>query len=85
MLCDTHQSGAMDLAEQLRADLASHPCMHQGLSIDLSLSIGVYTLTPGPNSEREELLRHADQALYQAKAAGRNRVIGYEASALDDA
>ena len=43
VLCDTHQSGAMDLAEQLRADLASHPCMHQGLSIDLSLSIGVYT------------------------------------------
>ena len=85
VLCDTHQSGAMDLAEQLRADLASHPCMHQGLSIDLSLSIGVYTLTPGPNSEREQLLRHADQALYQAKAAGRNRVIGYEASALDDA
>ena len=85
VLCDTPKSGAMDLAEQLRADLASHPCLHQGLSIDLSLSIGVYTLTPGPNSDREQLLRHADQALYQAKAAGRNRVVGYEASALHGA
>jgi diguanylate cyclase (GGDEF)-like protein len=84
VLCDTDQSGAMDLAEQLRADLASHPCMHQGLSIDLSLSIGVYTLIPDAGSDREQLLRHADQALYRAKAAGRNKVIGYEASALDD-
>jgi diguanylate cyclase len=84
VLCDTDQSGAMDLAEQLRADLASHPCMHQGLSIDLSLSIGVYTLIPDVGSDREQLLRHADQALYQAKAAGRNKVISYEASALDD-
>ena len=84
VLCDTDQSGAMDLAEQLRADLASHPCMHQGLSINLSLSIGVYTLIPDAGSDREQLLRHADQALYRAKAAGRNKVIGYEASALDD-
>lgn len=84
VLCDTDQSGAMDLAEQLRADLASHPCMHQGLSINLSLSIGVYTLIPDAGSDREQLLRRADQALYQAKAAGRNKVIGYEASALDD-
>jgi diguanylate cyclase len=58
--------------------------MHQGLSINLSLSIGVYTLIPDAGSDREQLLRRADQALYQAKAAGRNKVIGYEASALDD-
>ena len=77
-LCDTDQHGAMDLAEQLRADLASHPCMHQGLAIDLSLSIGVYALIPHADSDREELLRRADQALYQAKAAGRNKVISYE-------
>ena len=84
VLCGTDQSGAMDLAEQLRADLASHPCIHQGLSIDLSLSIGVYALIPDSSSNREQLLRNADQALYQAKAAGRNTVISYEASALDD-
>lgn len=82
VLGDTNQSGAMDLAEQLREDLATHPCDYQGLNIRLSLSIGVYALVPDANSNREQLLRHADQALYRAKAAGRNQVIDYETCAL---
>ena len=85
VLSDTDETGAMDLAEQLRDDLASHPCQHQGISISLSLSIGVYALIPDASSNREQLLRNADQALYRAKAAGRNQVISYEASALGDA
>ncbi|MGE6790742.1 sensor domain-containing diguanylate cyclase [Pseudomonas guineae] len=85
VLGDTDQVGAMDLAEQLRDDVATHPCLHKGLSIGLSLSIGVYALIPDAKSNREQLLRHADHALYQAKAAGRNQVISYESNALDDA
>lgn len=85
ILCDTDQVGAYDLAEQLREDLASHPCLYQGLSITLSLSIGVCALIPDAQSNREQLLRQADQALYQAKDAGRNRVACYEASTRDGA
>ena len=73
----------MDLAEQLRTDLAEHPCLHHDLHIDLSLSIGVYALIPDASSNREQLLRYADQALYQAKAAGRNRVVAYNATTPD--
>ncbi|MGB4075720.1 sensor domain-containing diguanylate cyclase [Pseudomonas sp.] len=85
ILCDTDQTGAYDLAEQLREDLANHPGLYQGLSITLSLSIGVCALIPDAQSNREQLLRQADQALYQAKAAGRNRVACYEASTRDGA
>ncbi|MRR08523.1 EAL domain-containing protein [bacterium] len=38
----------------------------------LSASIGV-TLFPNDNDDPDTLLRHADQAMYQAKQAGRNR------------
>lgn len=85
VLGDTDLFGAMDLAEQLREDLDTHPCQQQGLSISLSLSIGVYALIPDATCSREHLLQQADQALYRAKAAGRNQVIGQESNALDDA
>jgi len=41
-------------------------------SVALSASIGV-TLFPNDNDDPDTLLRHADQAMYQAKQAGRNR------------
>ncbi|WP_430008969.1 EAL domain-containing protein [Methylophaga lonarensis] len=41
-------------------------------TISLSASIGV-TLYPLDNADADTLLRHADQAMYQAKQAGRNR------------
>ncbi|HZW26780.1 MAG TPA: EAL domain-containing protein [Gallionella sp.] len=40
--------------------------------ISLSASVGV-TLFPKDNSDPDALLRHADQAMYQAKQAGKNR------------
>ena len=40
----------------------------------LSLSAGVSYLAPGA-VDWNQALRHADQALYAAKQAGRNRVV----------
>ena len=74
------------LAEQLRDDLASHPCQHQGLSISMSLSIGVYALIP----DAREQPRTAATPCRRERSIGPRpqAVIGslsYEASALDDA
>ena len=40
----------------------------------LTISVGISSFVPGCETDIEELLRQADIALYEAKAAGRNRV-----------
>ncbi len=44
----------------------------QGLELQVSASMGV-TVYPGDGGDADQLLRHADQAMYLAKQAGRNR------------
>ena len=70
LLCpETDESGAMFLAEQLRAciEAARFPAVGQ-----VTASFGVAVWRPADNGET--LLRRADEALYRAKAKGRNRV-----------
>jgi len=50
----------------------SQPYLVDKLSITISASIGV-SLYPADNSDLDTLMRHADQAMYQAKLAGRNQ------------
>lgn len=51
----------------------SLPFNLDGREIHISTSIGV-TLYPDDKGDGENLLRHADQAMYMAKQSGRNRV-----------
>jgi diguanylate cyclase (GGDEF)-like protein len=50
--------------------------MNNGRTECISASIGL-ALYPRDGEEAEILLRHADQAMYEAKAAGRDRVFCY--------
>lgn len=60
------------LAQQLLAALAA-PCQMAGHTLHGSTSIGVCMFRPG-SATIKELLKRADLAMYQAKAAGRNTV-----------
>lgn len=50
---------------------AAEPVPLDGMLLEVSASIGV-TLYPQDGSDAEQLLRHADQAMYLAKQAGKN-------------
>lgn len=67
--------GAVTVAERIREKIASTPVQVDGHSISMSASFGV-ACYPYPGIESlNDLLKAADEALYQAKEAGRNRVI----------
>lgn len=63
---------ALVVAERIRAKVNAAPMMIRGHRITCSVSIGVSAFDGAESIER--LLRRADEAMYTAKAHGRNRV-----------
>ncbi len=66
--------GARLLAQQLCAAVQAAPCIWGHESIFVTVSIGVLGGRLQPQDHWSLLLQAADQALYRAKANGRNRV-----------
>jgi two-component system cell cycle response regulator len=71
-LPETTPDGAAAVAESLRAGVSSTAIAADGVALDVTVSIGVAAWT---GQELDQLVDHADQALYAAKAAGRDRVV----------
>ncbi|WP_458071779.1 diguanylate cyclase [Rhodanobacter sp. BL-MT-08] len=63
---------ALPIAERVRARVAEMAVDHDGRQIGFTLSMGVALLMPEENLE--DAIRRADNALYQSKSEGRNRV-----------
>ena len=63
-------------ADAIHADVAALDVPHAGSGAGrLTLSIGLHVLVPQPGQSRADALYQADQALYEAKAAGRNTTV----------
>lgn len=79
ILPETDARGAFVIAENLRGKVRDLGLTHAGSEKGIvTVSIGVGTFDPGSAPiEIADLLRRADEALYGAKAAGRDRVHGW--------
>ena len=75
-MCDV--SGALRKADALRTAVRDLGIDHAGSHVAdvVTVSIGVAVLVPDELGGPEQLVALADQRLYAAKAAGRNRVVG---------
>lgn len=54
-------------------EVAAHPILLEGVSLSVSASIGVSFYPQAEDTDADQLLRQADQAMYSAKLAGKNR------------
>lgn len=80
MLPDTPARGALEVAERIRHAVESAPFTTEAGRVPCTVSIGVASY-PQDGRGIESLLARADRALYEAKAAGRNRVVQHDAAA----
>lgn len=79
LLPETDVSHAIEIAERLRERIANN--RDWGVSISITISIGVATLTAANFTQPQAcnwLVRQADTALYKAKHRGRNCVVQAE-------
>jgi len=75
ILPNTTAAGAAQVAEEMRSvvNALEIPHVQSAVSAYVTLSLGIACITPRPNTSPTMLIAAADAALYQAKAAGRNR------------
>lgn len=78
LLFATPASGAEALARRLATALAAHPARIRGVGMPVTASIGIAEWKPGTPLDAFELLEHADRAVRQAKARGRNTIVSYD-------
>lgn len=74
LLYGTDEDGALRCADDIRRSIVEHPMQTSTGPLPTTVSIGVATLEAGPEGG-DELIRRADEALFAAKRAGRNRVV----------
>lgn len=75
LLTNDAARAAARVAERLRQTIGDSPCRFPDGIAHVTASLGVATTTYKPDA-LDRLLSQADTALYQAKSAGRNRVVG---------
>ena len=76
VLSGTDPAAARTIAERMRQRVRNLELAHGASSVDpnVTVSMGIASQVPTPTAAPEALLLKADQALYLAKSAGRDRI-----------
>ena len=72
LIPNTSMAVGLQLVEKLRAAIQACPFHFKGEPVTVTVSIGLAAFKPGDRSD--QVLKRADEALYRAKAAGRNTI-----------
>ena len=78
LLPETPSKGAQEVADRIRDAVANVPLDEDGKRIRCTVSIGVAG-HPADGNSLDAVAARADRAMYQAKQAGRNRVVQFGA------
>lgn len=73
LLANTHREGAYLVAERIRIAVSTQPVATSKGIVKLTVSTGVSVQVPDRRNGGLSLVAAADEALYEAKATGRNR------------
>lgn len=77
ILLDCPQDQALKIAERIRSNVEKNSFeLSNGLTINITISIGVVSY-PESTKEIVNILKQSDEALYEAKHTGRNKVCIY--------
>ena len=75
VLPETDAGSALTVAERLRAIVLELGIAHEGSAVapTVTVSLGIGTIVPAPDDDRQQFLEYVDKLLYKAKQTGRNR------------
>ncbi|MBA4189976.1 MAG: GGDEF domain-containing protein [Planctomycetaceae bacterium] len=76
VLVEADNAEAMVVAERIRKAVASHQFRFESNPLNLTISIGVATTSGDMEMNAANLLRIADENMYNAKRNGRDKVVG---------
>jgi len=82
LLPHTAKANAVVVAERVRGQIKRLELEYDGVKVVPSASFGIADDKDAPSGKWDELVRAADIALYQAKRAGRDRIVLAEAGQL---
>ncbi|MCG8571108.1 MAG: diguanylate cyclase [Spirochaetes bacterium] len=76
ILSDTGKEGALIIAARIKEAIEEMKIPHEksSTSSHVTISMGVTVIIPSYNNNMKDFIEKADQALYQAKKKGRNRI-----------